>query len=264
MKPYLNIGCGLRYHDDWTNVDFYAAAPEVRSHNLLRGIPYPDASFDAVYHSHVLEHFSKPDGEKLLRECHRVLRPGGILRVVVPDLEQIARNYVAALDRAAAGESGAHADHEWMVIELCDQMVRTESGGEMVKYLRRPELNNEAFVYGRHGYESRGIRENYLHHRDAYDRVDQGWKGRLVSALSGFPTVQRYLLGRFRLRGEIHQWMYDRVSLTSLCEKIGFRDCTVQTARTSRIPEWEHYQSLDVENDEVRKPDSLFFEATKA
>ncbi|MBU1645430.1 MAG: methyltransferase domain-containing protein [Gammaproteobacteria bacterium] len=56
-------------------------------HDLAYGIPLDDASADFVFSSHFLEHLFRREGERLLRECHRVLRPGGIVRIAVPDLE---------------------------------------------------------------------------------------------------------------------------------------------------------------------------------
>ncbi|MGB7623746.1 MAG: class I SAM-dependent methyltransferase, partial [Terriglobia bacterium] len=52
--------------------------------NLAKGIPFPDLSFDVVYHSHFLEHVEKESAPAMIRECLRVLRRGGLLRVVVP------------------------------------------------------------------------------------------------------------------------------------------------------------------------------------
>lgn len=65
-----------------------------RVHDVTTGLPHADGSVDAIFTSHMLEHLDPHDGFELLRECHRALRPGGILRVVVPDLEVIARAYV--------------------------------------------------------------------------------------------------------------------------------------------------------------------------
>lgn len=56
-------------------------------HNLAKGIPFPDGSVDVVYHSHLLEHLDRDVAERFLREVQRVLRLGGIQRIVVPDLE---------------------------------------------------------------------------------------------------------------------------------------------------------------------------------
>lgn len=81
----LNLGCVSRFHLDWINVYFTSTVRDVIVANLCKGIPFPDQTFDIVYHSHLLEHFSKSDAAGFVNECHRVLRPGGIIRVVVPD-----------------------------------------------------------------------------------------------------------------------------------------------------------------------------------
>jgi predicted SAM-dependent methyltransferase len=86
MNNKLNFGCGARFSPGWENIDFYSPGPEVRRVNLVCGFPYPSASFDAVYSSHVLEHFTKAQCLDMLRECFRVLRTGGVVRVVIPDL----------------------------------------------------------------------------------------------------------------------------------------------------------------------------------
>ena len=86
---YLNLGCGSRYHPDWINIDIVPHGPEVIQHDLSRGIPLPDASCDVVYHTAVLEHMRRSDAAAFLAECYRVLKPGGIVRVGVPDLERI-------------------------------------------------------------------------------------------------------------------------------------------------------------------------------
>jgi SAM-dependent methyltransferase len=89
--------------------------------NLRRGIPFPDASVDVVYHSHVLEHLEREDAPGFLRECRRVLKPGGVLRVVVPDLERLARRYLDVVERLPGGAT--LDDHAAAVDEIFDQMV---------------------------------------------------------------------------------------------------------------------------------------------
>src|ERR1700709_1713415 len=91
--PYLNLGCGSHFDRQWVNVDFSKTGEGVIAHNLLNGIPFNDNTFEVVYHSHVLEHFPKDRAEEFIRECYRVLKPAGIIRVAVPDLEQIVSNY---------------------------------------------------------------------------------------------------------------------------------------------------------------------------
>jgi predicted SAM-dependent methyltransferase len=57
-------------------------------------LPFPDGSVAAVYASHVLEHLYREEGQRLVKESYRVLAQGGILRVVVPDLEAIIQEYM--------------------------------------------------------------------------------------------------------------------------------------------------------------------------
>src|SRR5437868_3074633 len=95
---YLNLGCGATWHKDWTNIDFVSTSGSVEAHNLLNGIPRPDQSFQVVYHSHVLEHFPKAKAAGFISECYRVLQPEGVIRIAIPDLEQIALNYIKYLN----------------------------------------------------------------------------------------------------------------------------------------------------------------------
>lgn len=68
--------------------------------------------------------------------------------------------------------------------------------------------------------------------------------------------------GLFRNSGEIHRWMYDRLSLRDLCQRQGFSAFSVCRADESRIESFGDYQ-LDVLRGQVRKPDSLFVECVK-
>lgn len=69
-------------------------------HNLLNPFPWQTDSVDIVYSSHALEHFTREEGYRFLRECHRVLRPGGIIRIVAPDLKIQIAEYMSGQVRA--------------------------------------------------------------------------------------------------------------------------------------------------------------------
>jgi predicted SAM-dependent methyltransferase len=277
----LNLGCGSRFHPAWTNVDFVAVSPSVLSHDLRKGIPFPDEEFDVVYHSHVLEHFSQPRARAFLRECLRVLKPGGTLRVVVPDLEGIAKTYLGTLEQAAAGDEQARDDHEWMMIELYDQTVRESAGGEMAAYLSRDGLSNREFVISRVGLAARQLIESAERSRAPQaDAASGGARGTMLGRLRRILSdrvarrealVRRLLgeeyelleLGRFRRGGEVHLWMYDRFSLSRVLTEAGFQRTQTVGAAESRIQGWSDYH-LDTEPDgTVCKPDSLFMEASK-
>ena len=66
--------------------------------DITKNLHYPDIHFDACYSSHVLEHLTKEESQQLLTECHRILKPQGVIRVVVPDLEAIVREYLRILE----------------------------------------------------------------------------------------------------------------------------------------------------------------------
>jgi predicted SAM-dependent methyltransferase len=283
MKPILvNLGCGARHHPDWLNFDIHSTSPDVFPCNLLEGVPLPDASCDAVYNAALLEHLPRQDAERFLRECHRILKPGGTLRIGVPDLERIARIYLAKLEAGVRGEPTAQPDYEWILLELLDQLTRTRSGGEMLDAIRNGTVN-EQFVVERIGDEYRMLR--------ASSSSGSNWRVRLRKmpvreirhrvwrALAEAPNaVRRFIgsrilsardaralrVGLFRVSGEAHQWMYDRYSLVGLLGRCGFRDATVQSFSLSQIDaDWSRFGLDANEQGQPLKPDLIFVECIK-
>jgi len=278
----LNIGCGDRFHPAWTNVDIVPADPSVIAHDIRRGLPFADGTFAVVYHSHVLEHLTREEARALLRSCHRILRPAGILRVVVPDLEQIARAYLAALWRAETGDVNADIDHEWMILELYDQVVRERRGGSFIDLVHASRARNAGFIRERWGLEGERLLEAAAPVPPADTRIASGggqraWWWRRLRELMTSPNARRDVLvsrllgdeyrlleaARFRSSGEIHRWMYDRRSLARLLVESGFSDPSPRGAAESSVPEWPRF-GLDAGPDgRVHKPDSLFMEARR-
>ncbi|MCI0541019.1 MAG: methyltransferase domain-containing protein [Verrucomicrobiales bacterium] len=120
----LHLGCFDQVHDGWLNADitphlFVARVPglafllgrlgflsgqryeqhrqgifrQVHYLNVAHRFPFPEKSFDFVYSAHMLEHLSPHDAASCIREVHRVLRNGGILRIAVPDLDELVQKY---------------------------------------------------------------------------------------------------------------------------------------------------------------------------
>lgn len=277
---YLNLGCGGRFHPTWTNLNFVSTGEGVIAHDLTQGIPFPDTFFDVVYHSHLLEHFPKTKAESFLKECCRVLNPQGVLRVVVPDLEQIARIYLTALEQASHGSQEWSSNYEWILLEMYDQTVRDKSGGEMAAYLFSENIPNEQFVLKRYGTEAKNLMATGRQRRLQAGVIQNGQLKHLLIKVKRFlrhPTYFRDLLlkgllgreynpwriGRFRQSGEVHQWMYDRYSLSMLLRQCGLESVVQRSAAESYIPNWASF-NLDTELDgTVYKPDSLYIEAIK-
>ncbi|MFP4486928.1 MAG: methyltransferase domain-containing protein [Campylobacterales bacterium] len=246
----LNLGCGNRWHRDWINLDFNSNSEFVQKHNLYEPLPFENNSVDVVYSSHVLEHFPKCFAPIFLKECYRVLKSGTIIRVVVPDLEMIVRDYIEFLHGAKAGHLDSQEKYEWVMLKLFDQVVRNTSGGEMVRYWSNMPESQKNFVVERTGSELL----NYLNNNIGKGKVSQHLECK---------KLDPFKVGKFRLSGEVHQWMYDSYSLKKLLFDVGFRDVKKVEADESTIPDFNSY-CLDIESDgSVRKPDSLFIEAIK-
>jgi hypothetical protein len=247
----LNLGCGQAVHPDWVNVDVNAGAPCVYRHDLREPVPLADSCCAAVYHSHVLEHFPRDLAPAFLLECHRLLKSGGIMRVVVPDLETIARLYLQNLEGALAKSPGAAERYEWMTLELLDQLVREQKGGEMLKYWAQDPMPAEQFVVQRCGWEAWHNIQRLRQER----RADKSGCGKRPSPRE---------VARFRDSGEVHKWMYDRYSLSELLRKAGFTGIATRSAGDSAIPNFQSYNLEITPEGKVRKPDSLFMEGVKS
>jgi len=123
----INLGCGLAVHEGWINVDAslnamaaawprpahrvlyrlsgasqYYASNEYCDllerhrfvhHDAAYGLPFADNSADFIYSSHFLEHLFKDEAQRVLRESLRALKPGGIVRICVPDLAHAVALY---------------------------------------------------------------------------------------------------------------------------------------------------------------------------
>jgi len=106
----LNLGCGYSHLEGWVNVDADVTVQPDMLWDLRRSLPFPDGSVAAIFHEHLLEHLPLAAAAPFTRECWRVLRPGGILRIGVPDFERYARDYLGSrelIDRLRPGRPTA-------------------------------------------------------------------------------------------------------------------------------------------------------------
>lgn len=89
----LHLGCGPNKLVGWVNIDVEEEYEPDLLHDLTSGIPAADDSAEVIYSEHVFEHFSLEAGTALLAEALRVLRPGGVLRIAMPDLAHVIERY---------------------------------------------------------------------------------------------------------------------------------------------------------------------------
>jgi SAM-dependent methyltransferase len=273
-RRLLNFGCGGTFHPNWTNLDSSSISPHVIEHDLRKPFPFTDGTFDAVYGSHVLEHFEPAAARNLLLECRRILKPGGIVRLAVPDLEAIVRLYLSALEAAIEGKPESEIRYDWLMLELYDQVVRKTSGGGMAGFLANRRADGSWGLI-----EDRLAREAETSASDPRRKQPKGarWLRKLRSAAGSArrraATVCAFLClgsrgssalreGLFRNSGEIHQWMYDRFSMARALERAGFLAIRTCRAGESGIEGFSSY-ALELVDGQDRKPDSLYIEGRK-
>lgn len=103
---HFHLGSGTdEKPEPFLNIDYFTNGPHedlvqlpngyyYLNYDLTKGIPAPDNSLIAIYHSHFLEHFSISEGVAILQECYRSLKPEGVMRFAVPDLEFWIESYL--------------------------------------------------------------------------------------------------------------------------------------------------------------------------
>lgn len=97
-KKYLNVGCGSNSHQNFVNLD-YNWNPQIDiCWDITKGIPLPNESVEGVYTEHCLEHLPFRTIDFVLNEFWRVLKPGGTVRIIVPDGELYLTRYTNLLN----------------------------------------------------------------------------------------------------------------------------------------------------------------------
>ncbi len=87
----LHIGCGENRFDGWINADISPRAELIV--DIRWPLPFPTGYLKCIYSEHVLEHVSYETGVRFLREARRVLAPGGVIRIAMPDLDDLIDGY---------------------------------------------------------------------------------------------------------------------------------------------------------------------------
>lgn len=133
----VQFGCGLCAPREWFNFDssptlrlqrlpvigrffggrnFPNFPANVRWGNIIVGLPFGSGTADRVYCSHVLEHLSLTELRKALEQTYRMLKPGGVFRLVLPDLEYSIKQYVGS-----SQPERAHAFMEATILGVKDR-----------------------------------------------------------------------------------------------------------------------------------------------
>jgi hypothetical protein len=153
---HVQYGCGLSAPLTWRNFDAspalrlqrlplvgryfkrgeYPAFPaNVEYGDIIEGLPIADRSCQAIYCSHILEHLAFQDFRMALQNTYRYLKSGGTFRFVMPDLEQLARDYLSSSDSRAA------------LVFMESSYLGKETRSRGLKGLLRERLGNSAHLW---------------------------------------------------------------------------------------------------------------------
>lgn len=267
QSKFLNLACGDFYikNNQWVNLDWYPHSEYVQKANLIQKLEFPDETFEVVYTSHFVEHIPKEKLDFILGECYRVLKPGGILRIVVPDLENIVREYLRNL------EINEFEKAEFNTIELLDQCVRSKSGGMLAAWRSRAETTVEFrnYISSRTGYIYKKNSSEDINNNRQRIRISGITKLKLQWVYCKFLTkmmpdwfVQNHI--NFTNTGELHKWVYDENTLSKHLVGVGFSEVIRASSSKSQIKNFP-FIPLDLdENGNIRKGnESMFIEAIK-
>ena len=272
---FINLACGQVFieNSNWINFDYVNSSESVKKANLLKRLPINHEIADLVYSSHFLEHIPRSKVNDFLNEILRILKPGGIVRFVLPDLENMANSYVNLR------KQGDHQKADFLVLEMIDQCVRNKGGGELGVFFSKIKSNPDQykfmseFVRERTGDDltpcSFQQKQNYNFFSknlksilaSITQRIQQYWIKIVLLALPPAFRDQNISLASM---GERHHWIWDFYSLKKILEEVGFLDVKRVSASTSIIKDFPFYP-LDIDNEgKPRKgAESMYVEATK-
>jgi SAM-dependent methyltransferase len=267
-KKFLNLACGDYFVDssEWVNIDWAPKSNKVKQANLLLKLPFPNETFDFVYCSHFIEHISLKNLHNFINECNRVLKTAGRIRLVLPDLENIAREYISNIDKKL------QIFAEFNVVEMIDQCVRKESGGELLKWYKNSPTNPElmAYVTKRTGYT---LSSKISRKKKFLSRVrNLTWKSASIKAQRFYIEILLFMLPKWykenhisrTATGEQHVWMHDFNSLQKLLLSSGFTSICKLDAFNSQELDFAVFP-LDVDSfgNSRKGEESMYVEAVK-
>ncbi len=97
----LHVGSGGHRIAGWFNLDIDATPPVDVVADVARSLPFRSDSIDLIHSEDLLEHLDRQAGHGFLRECHRVMKPAGVMRLLTPDLQLL-------VDRVYLQRDGRH------------------------------------------------------------------------------------------------------------------------------------------------------------
>lgn len=156
-QPLLHIGCGATIAEGFDNIDFYAMRFwKVRhiGHDLRQPLPYADQVFDGAFSEHALEHFTSSSALGLLRQVHRVLKPGAVFRISVPSLRKYIDFYEGKRSPADFSNYANGCEAIWSLTQYWGHLSCWDAD-MLVRQLQRAGFRSAAETAFREGADAR-------------------------------------------------------------------------------------------------------------
>ncbi|MDA0265667.1 MAG: methyltransferase domain-containing protein [Cyanobacteria bacterium] len=289
---FVNLACGESFvsRHDWVNLDYSSNHTSVIRANLLGNLPLRNNSARAVYSSHFIEHIPRAKVLSFLKECYRVLEAQGLIRLVLPDWENLCREYLSCRDQ------GEHSRGDFLMLEMLDQCVRLYPGGllgdyfdylkshaheqpEMLEYIKLrcgEDLNLTADLYSLvanftdseapSSQSSASRIVNLMTHPDRLmsrlQRKFSTYRIKLATALLPKPFREQNV--SYASIGERHAWMWDFYALSQELERAGFHHIKRLSCDTTEIPDFPLIPlDMTVEGYPRKGQGSMYIEARK-
>jgi predicted SAM-dependent methyltransferase len=195
-QPKLQVGTGFNGLPGWLNGDILPRQRDYIYLDATKPLPFADDTFAFIYTEHMIEHIGYGSARDFVRECYRVLRPGGVLRISTPDLAVITRMY------ATTGDS---------------------VGDEYVQYAVR----------------------TYVPH--------------------AIRNIKAFVLNNFFYNWG-HAFIFDRDTLTTLLQNVGFKELSWHAPHESKHPELQRLEKHGqlIGSEEINAWQSMIVESVKA
>ena len=272
---YINLACGSVFLDNsnWINFDYSSSSKAVKKANLLKRLPLKREIADLVYSSHFLEHIPYSKVTDFLNEILRILKPGGTVRLVLPDLENMANSYVNLRSL------GDHQKADFLVLEMIDQCVRNIGGGQLGVFFSKIKDHPDQFKSMKEFIRERtgeDLTAYSFHQKQNYNffsknftlilaaivrRIQRYWIKIVILALPSAFRDQNISLADV---GERHHWVWDFYSLKKVLEVVGFVDIKRVSANTSIIKDFPFiHLDLDDKGKPRKGAESMYIEAIK-
>lgn len=288
----INIACGNSFvvQEDWTNLDYVSSHVSVKTIDILGGLPFEEQSINVIYSSHFLEHIPHAKVPAFLQDCHRIMQSNGLIRLALPDWENLCREYLKCRDQ------GEHGKADFVILEMLDQCVRLYPGGllgdyfsylkshayeqvEMLEYVKircgedlSSADNSYSFEANSDNSEAPSPQSSASRLVDLVTHPDR-LMGRLQRKLSTYriklatallPKAFREQNVSYASIGERHAWMWDFHTLSQELEKVGFYDIKRLSFDTTGIPDFPLIPlDMTVEGYPRKGQGSMYIEARK-